>query len=61
MALESEWQLPMAERFLPEEGPKEERNCLFHLSQDIRNNDIATELKKGVTFNGSTFFLYYNE
>ena len=39
MVLGKEWLLPMAEKFLPADAPKEEKNCLCHLNQDIKNND----------------------
>jgi len=39
MVFEKEWLLLMAEKYLLEEEQKEERNCLYHLKQDIRNND----------------------
>jgi hypothetical protein len=29
----------MVERCLLEEEQKEEKNCLYHLKQDIKNND----------------------
>jgi len=39
MDLEKEWLLPMAEKFLLADALKEEKNCLCHLNQDIKNND----------------------
>tara|TARA_R110002167_G_scaffold143481_25_gene332861 strand:- start:1053 stop:1337 length:285 start_codon:yes stop_codon:yes gene_type:complete len=39
MVLGNAWQLPMAERFLPEEGRREERNYLYPQNRDTKNND----------------------
>jgi len=39
MALESVWLLLMEEKFLQEEELKEEKNYLYLLKQDIKNND----------------------
>lgn len=37
--LEKEWLLPTEEKYLLVEELKEERNCLYQLKQDIKNND----------------------
>ena len=37
--LEKEWLLLMEEKYLHAEELKEERNCLYQLKQDIKNND----------------------
>jgi hypothetical protein len=37
--LEKEWLLQMEEKYLHVEELKEERNCLYQLKQDIKNND----------------------
>ena len=39
MALGSVWRPPTEEKFLQEEGPKEEKNCPYPLRKDIKNND----------------------
>ena len=39
MALESVWLLLMEEKFLQEEELKEEKNYLYPLSRDTKNND----------------------
>ena len=39
MVLEKEWHLPMEEKCLLEEELKAEKNCLYHRSLDIKNND----------------------
>ncbi|MCL4144734.1 UNVERIFIED_CONTAM: hypothetical protein GTU68_058559 [Idotea baltica] len=39
MVSEREWLLPMVEKYLRVEELKEERKYLFHLRQDIKNND----------------------
>ena len=39
MVLEKEWPLLMEEKCLLEEELRVEKNCLYHLNLDIKNND----------------------